>query len=737
MTTGGPIDRRTFLAVAGRVVGGASAAGVVAAGLGQPVAGGPGWGARTAWAAEPPPVGIPFMHGYDAPAIKAWSPNTDPSARYFRSRVPLARRVPTFRPTQANPDLDDRPRLMALANDYMEAENFVLAHKYGYTFEAYALRFWQYLDMMGSWHGLPVYGDYGKEEPRFGTVNLPNPAWTDAAHRNGVKSLGCWFWPRPEDFDEFVERRPDGSFPVADKLVEMAVYFGFDGYFINQEARITPEQAEALHEMLAFMARIAPEGFHIQWYDALTTDGRVRYQNEFNEVNAPWIVADGTRVCSSVFLNYWWSEERLRRSHDYALALGLDPYEVVFAGTEAGLNNFSQPYDPRWIFPEDGEPRTSWAFLGTEFPWRIAPGDDRSTVEAQRPVYVLERQWWSGPKQDPSRTGRSLPPTGEDKHNPERWDGVAHTIVEKSVIGSYPFVTRFNAGSGLRFFIDGQLVGRRPWFNIGIQDILPTWQWWLRSVDDGSPATGLSVDYDYEVAYDGGTSLAVTGSLAPGEPVELRLFKTWLPVTADVEAALTLMTGNPPGVENSRGTEQPRDAGRSGQGSHLRLGLTFADQPDRVTWLDVPGGSAGWSRASLPLARYAGRTIAALSLGFQSSEAVEDYAVRVGELRLTRRSEAGRPPRPPRRFVVEQAHVVDEVATVFLAWELAPEGVWYYDIFRVGAGAREWLGRVFDDVYVVPGIERRPGEVETTLELVAVSPTGVASRPARARFPWR
>lgn len=717
MTTRGPINRRTFLAVAGGGAVGAVAA--TAAGL-RPPAAGP-WGARTAWAAENPPAGIPFMHGYDAPAIKAWSPDTDPYAKYFRSRVPLARRVPTFRPTQANPDLDDRPRLMALANDYMEAENYVLAHKYGYSFEAYALRFWQYLDMMGSWHGLPVHGDYGKEEPRFGTVNPPNPAWTDAAHRNGVKSLGCWFWPRPEDFAEFLERRPDGSFPVADKLVEMATYFGFDGYFINQEAQITPEQAEALHEMLVYLTDIAPEGFHIQWYDALTTDGRVRYQNEFNQVNAPWVVADGRRVCSSIFLNYWWSEERLRRSHDHAESLGLDPYEVVFAGTEAGLNNFSQPYDPRWIFPEGGEPRTSWAFLGTEFPWRIAPGDDRSTVEAQRPVYTLERQWWSGPRQDPSRTGRSLPPTGDDKHNPERWDGVAHTIVEKSVIGSYPFVTRFNAGTGLRFFVEGQLVGQRPWYNIGIQDILPTWQWWLRSADDGSPVTGLRVDYDYDVAYDGPTSLAVTGSLAAGEVVELRLFKTWLPVTPEVQAGVTFMTGH------------------AGRASHLRLGLTFADQPDQVTWLDVAGGrSAGWNHARMPLARYAGRTIAAVSLGFQSDTTVDDYALRVGELRLARRSDADRrPPRPPRNFVVERSHLVDAAATIFLAWEIEPEGVWYYDIFRVlDAGTREWLGRTYDEVYVVPGVERRPGEVKTTLELVAVSPAGVASQPVRARFSW-
>jgi endo-beta-N-acetylglucosaminidase D len=155
----------------------------------------------------------------------------------------------------------------------------------------------------------------------------------------------------------------------------------------------------------------------------------------------------------------------MQRSHDYAGSLGLDPYETVFAGTEAGGNNFSQPYDPRWVFPEGGEPLLSWATLGAEMVWSIVPGT-KDTVETQQPVYTYERQYWSGPRQDPSQSGRSLPPTGTDNLNPERWDGVAHYIVEKSVAGSYPFLTRFNTGTGQRFFIDGSPSGQRAWYNI-------------------------------------------------------------------------------------------------------------------------------------------------------------------------------------------------------------------------------------------------------------------------------
>jgi endo-beta-N-acetylglucosaminidase D len=141
-------------------------------------------------------------------------------------------------------------------------------------------------------------------------INLPNPAWTDAAHRNGVKSLGCWFWPRTDDFEQLVTQAADGSFPVGDKLIEMADYFGFDGYFINQEGNITADQAARLHEMWRYMRQAAPAGFHLQWYDSLTTAGKVSYQNEFDAVNAPWIIQDGERYCSSTFLNYWWSQAK-------------------------------------------------------------------------------------------------------------------------------------------------------------------------------------------------------------------------------------------------------------------------------------------------------------------------------------------------------------------------------------------------------------------------------------------
>jgi endo-beta-N-acetylglucosaminidase D len=653
------------------------------------------------------------MHGYSAPQIKSWSPETDAYAPYLRARVPLAKRIPAFEPTQARRGLDPRPKLMSLANDYVQPGNVTEGYPYGPGFEAYALRFWQYPDLYASWHGLPLEGEHDADEPRYGLLNLPNPGYTEAAHRNGVLSLGCWFWPRPEDFSEVVERRPDGSFPMVDKLIEMAGYFGFDGYFINQEAVIPAEQAELLMEFFVYFAGQAPDGFHLQWYDSLTVDGRVSYQNEFNSVNSPWIVSeDGTRICDSIFLNYWWNAERVKRSQEHALALGLDPYEVVYTGQEIGLNRFAQPYDPRHIFPEGEEPRTSWAYLGAEMVWYTV-GGDKDTVEAQAPAYERERHLWCGPLQDPSRTGRLADPDPADPHDPRGWDGTAHNIVEKSVIGALPFETSFCAGTGTGFFVDGARVSDEPWFNIGIQDVLPTWQWWVRDGDD-EPSDSVSVDYDYATAYDGGTSLLLAGSLDAAESAVVRLYKTALPVGRTTVIDVV------------------HDAGAGD--IDIEIGLLLDDAPEQWEWLPLAGSArdvaGGWSRSSRPLAQWAGRTVVAIGVAVRAGDdAVGEFEVRLGQLAISDRGPAQRPA-SPRDLTVDRVTREGDVASVYLRWSAARNAA-HYDLFHGTGAQRTWVGRTHGEAFCASALNLADADGRQPMEVEAVTAEGRRSAPAR------
>lgn len=135
------------------------------------------------------------------------------------------------------------------------------------TVDAYSrnvFQFWQYVDYYASWNGVPIegtsYSDIKENQNlTYGVVNYPNPAYTDAAHRNGVKSLGAWFWPRKENFSKWVVQKEDKSFPVADKMIALARYMNFDGYFINQEATISKKDAQQLQAMLVYFKKKAPD----------------------------------------------------------------------------------------------------------------------------------------------------------------------------------------------------------------------------------------------------------------------------------------------------------------------------------------------------------------------------------------------------------------------------------------------------------------------------------------------
>lgn len=114
--------------------------------------------------------------------------------------------------------------------------------------------------------------------------------------------------------DFFDQGVVDGRY--ADMLVDLAVERGFDGWLINVEvelgsdaahgARGNKEQhAEALIAWLEHltleMHRRVPDG-EVMWYDAVTIEGKLEWQNTLNERNLPFL-----RACDSIFLNYFWS----------------------------------------------------------------------------------------------------------------------------------------------------------------------------------------------------------------------------------------------------------------------------------------------------------------------------------------------------------------------------------------------------------------------------------------------
>lgn len=148
-----------------------------------------------------------------------------------------------------------------------------------------------------------------------------------------------------EWLNPFLKQESDGTFPLADKLIEVAKTYGFDGWFINQETEgseeepLSPEHAQKMQEFIKYMKSQAPE-LRVIYYDSMTSEGKMDWQNALTDKNSMFLSdEEGNAVADEMFLNFWWtedelaSEELIKASAKKAEELGLDPYQV-FAGVD-------------------------------------------------------------------------------------------------------------------------------------------------------------------------------------------------------------------------------------------------------------------------------------------------------------------------------------------------------------------------------------------------------------------
>lgn len=628
--------------------------------------------------------------------------STDPDAPYMRSGTTLAPRGrnPAFK-INAHARSGEGG-VTALSSFHAANKNPSQGERTASFLDYYAFAHWHYLDQIVMWGG----------SAGAGIILAPNPTLIDAGHRSGVPVFGNVFFP-PTAYGGKIEwvqamvQKTGSTYPVADKLIAIANYCGFDGWFVNQETG--GGDAALASEVRNFLKYIqSNSGLRIMWYDAMTESGTVSWQNTLNASNDAFFQDGGTLVSDTFFADFGWSAANVTNGANTATGLARSRYELYF-GVDVQSDGYDTAANWNFLFPDGAAHRAS---VGLYQPnWTFDKSGNDSTLFYQR-----ERKFWAGPNEDPSDT----PNTASDTD----WEGLAHYVQEWSPLQQLPFVSGFNVGHGNRFYWRGTLV--RPaldadgvvfnWHNLTTQDILPSWQWAL----DTASTNRLTPAWYWKDAYTGGSCLRIAGNLDAAS--ELRLYQANLPITPGTTLRIAY-----------RDTDAFEE-------TNMRVALAFADAPGTTVYLDVGNrAGTGWATKSISLAAHAGRTLGYIGLLFDpaATGAIADYSMQMGELAIYDGSPST--PDAPTGVHVENSYAVSATRdSLRLRWTpSASSDVRYYNVYRRnGDGGRTWLWAASRDACFIPALDRAGDEPSVSIEVEAVNQAMEFSTPASTTHIW-
>ncbi|KAI8598638.1 glycosyl hydrolase family 85-domain-containing protein, partial [Dissophora ornata] len=420
--------------------------------------------------------------------LLSWKPGNDDynvAHTPFHPRPPTVSRRRTYRNTNGDSAVDNssEPSLQNsidckiivchdMAGGYVED---ALPQGNGYS-TIYSIQYWNHVDTF-------IYFSHSR-------ITIPPPVWTNATHRNGVRCLGTiiteWL-PGVLETDEMVSgpgqtlANENGDDEVdrrwfsktyADKLVDMAVYYQFDGWFINIES-ILRGGAQQANQTIAFLAYLRSQiharipGGELIWYDSLSPENYRFFEQ-----------SDG------IFTNYTWKEKSVGES----VALAGPRNRDVYTGIDIwGRNTYGgggyTTYKALEVIQRE---RTSCALFAPAWTYESLGKEDFMTND---------RLFWSG-YGGAGIHAESLPlssfydatcrllagelggkpgEAGErDRADNKGFLPVSTYIPARPSGTSSWFYSNFDRGFGKGFWVNGKKVSNKPWSHLSHQSLSPS-----------------------------------------------------------------------------------------------------------------------------------------------------------------------------------------------------------------------------------------------------------------------
>ncbi len=523
-------------------------------------------------------------------------------------------------------------------------------------FNSEAFSMWQYTNLWGSWNH---------------SIFTAPGAWADAAHRNGTDLMsGIKFFDttggRGEgsgDYMDLISRKDaNGNFMYVKPLINILMFFGFDGINYNWEATgYDNKDVVNFHkELYRYAAECGFDNYHSVIYCSVSsfsssTDGNIDALYGRKE----------TGKTHDLMLNYQGDNNiasGLKKTYNavkeaYGSADGLYA-GVYFASMERIWTNLEDNY-------------TGICLWGDHDINRFNQFNTGSGVHDKQGNYqrLLERGF-SGGNRNPANLP-ALSNTGNNwvfengKLPLQTFAGFARWIPERSTIqGNLPFGTHFTLGNGDRYYYKGKLSHNSEWYNMSAQDIVPTYRWLRYKSGTTTVSTDIDVNYTYLDAYTGGSCIELIGA-ATSTGTDIILYKTSLKAGDGAYAKLAIKT-----VKDTNA-------------SNLYLILK---KKGSNTWLEYPYGNLSgksWEEKKIALNDIAkGDVIERIGLRVKGNN--NNYQLYVGKLEINDES------------IVAPANVKDLVAEVKAETKTSMSLKLHWNVEATAKTRAAW-GLVFND----------------------------------------
>ncbi|MDE5882278.1 MAG: hypothetical protein K2H60_11150 [Muribaculaceae bacterium] len=461
-----------------------------------------------------------------ATLLKTWEKGTKWSDddNFFISRVKPHQRFRNAA-TQVNPELDETVDKNLIF--WVPCNNELYNALPDGVFDSEIFPMWSYITHYGNWSA-PL-------------ARMPG-GFADVAHKNGVPISVLVATPFGSLSREWKIGLNGLVEAGADKLSDYLLYYGIDGLGYNSEFYCTPELVSSLGQLHEDAVKIMKGRggnplTEFIWYDGTTCRGDIFFDVGLGEHNMDnWGYGDNIRT--SLFLNYNWNDDMLLDTTiETADRLGRSPL-----GIYCGIN--MQGREPK-VFHSFSE---IWTLL-SKYPLSIglwgahsenmffeSRGElGASPMQRQRTYLNRLLNWFTNGSHNPivnHEINNSLVYSAEN-HD---FFGMSKMMTARSALkwdlGEEPFITYFNLGNGRFFNYKGIRQHSSEWYNISMQDYLPTWMWWFSSKFLGRESSdivddGLQAEFVWDDAWMGGSTIRIHGSVGNEY---LHLFKTEFPL---------------------------------------------------------------------------------------------------------------------------------------------------------------------------------------------------------------